>query len=64
MSKRIETENGLRTLKRRFEAFRGDPEAEYWISVVDGCIKERLSMDETDWGNTEDKFKALWRGLR
>lgn len=36
----------------------------YWISTIKGCIEENLAMDETDYENTPDSLKVLWKGLK
>ena len=68
----IETKKGLETLLKRYEGAgvtdktkdaSGGYEAK-WISCIKGCIAEGLAMDETDWENTPDELKPLWRGLK
>ena len=59
--KHIETKNGLIKLLKRYE----DANApEYWISVIKGCIKEDLAMDEDDYDNTPKELRKLWKGLK
>ena len=71
MAKHIETEKGLRTLLQRYLAAGVDDQtpadAGYpgqWISTIEGCIKQGLAMDETDYENTPKGLRPLWRGLR
>ncbi len=68
---RIETRRGLQTLLKRYleqgvddstPAAAGYPGQ--WISTIEGCLKEGLAMDETDYENTPKELRPLWRGLR
>lgn len=63
----IETKKGLQTLLKRYQEAGVTDEAypvDRWISVIKGCIKEGLAMDEVDYENTPKELKPLWRGLR
>lgn len=63
----IETRKGLETLKNRMENLKGaskNEDYEYWMKVVDGCLKEGLAMDEIDYENAPKWFRPLWTGLR
>jgi len=63
----IETKKGLQTLLKRYQEAGVTDEAypvDRWISVIKGCIKEGLAMDEIDYENTPKELKPLWRGLR
>lgn len=61
MQKHIETKRGLQELLRRYKEANASG---YWIQVIEGCIKEGLAMDETDYANTPNLLRKLWRGLR
>ncbi len=72
---RIETKKGLKELKRRFKTVSPQkledeniPSEErcawYWVKVIDGAIKNDLSMDEIDYQNTPKPWRKLWRGLK
>lgn len=69
----IKTENGLKKLLKRTQdygrkaIYNTDFNLDdfiYWRQVVEGCISEKLAMDETDWENAPTWFKPLWTGLR
>ena len=67
MERRIETKKGLETLLKRYQEAGVTDESypvDRWISVIKGCIKEDLAMDETDWDNTPKELRPLWKGLR
>lgn len=65
MGKHIETKKGLRTLLERLKGVNKDlEEYDYWVKVVEGCIKEGLAMDEVDWENAPSWFRPLWKGLK
>lgn len=61
--KHIETRKGLETLLKRLDQVKGN-DYEYWHSVVEGCIRENLAMDETDYKNSPSWFRELWKGLK
>lgn len=66
MGRHIQTKKGLQTLLKRYEES-GITDTTYpdaWISVIKGCIKEGLAMDETDYENTPKQLRPLWKGLR
>ena len=67
MARFIESKKGLETLLKRYQEG-GVTDEKYpidkWISVIKGCIKEGLAMDEIDYENTPDELKPLWRGLK
>jgi len=58
---RIETKKGLEELLRRYKK---EGASEYWIKVIEGCIKEGLAMDEDDYDNTPKELRKLWMGLK
>ena len=58
--KNIATKKGLETLLKRY---RDAGVTGYWIQVIEGCIKEGLAVDETDYANTPNSLRKLWRGL-
>lgn len=62
----IETKKGLETLLKRYQdaGVTDDYSTDRWITVIKGCIKEGLAMDEVDWENTPAELKPLWRGLK
>ncbi len=63
----IETKKGLETLLKRYQEAGVTDEAypvDRWISVIKGCLKEGLAMDEVDFENTPKELKPLWRGLK
>lgn len=70
MGKHIETKKGLRTLLERLKNMKEYdivdvlPDYDYWVKVVEGCIKEGLAMDEVDWDNSPKWFRPLWKGLK
>jgi hypothetical protein len=59
--RRIETKKGLQELLRRYKEVNASG---YWIQVIEGCIKDGLAMDETDYENTPNSLRKLWRGLQ
>lgn len=59
--KRIERKKDLLTLKERYLTAGAN---EYWIRVIEGCIKEDLPMDEIDYENTPKELRKLWKGLK
>ena len=59
--KHIETKKGLETLLKRYQKAQASEE---WLLTIKGCIKERLAMDETDYENTPQELRPLWRGLK
>lgn len=61
MSKNIETKKGLETLLKRYQKAGAKEE---WLKTIAGCIREGLAMDETDYENTEEELRPLWRGLK
>ena len=67
MDKRIETKKGLETLLKRYIQA-GVTDEKYpidkWITVIIGCIKDGLAMDEVDYENTPSELKPLWKGLK
>ena len=67
MSRFIETKKGLKTLLKRYQAA-GVTDEKYpidkWITVIKGCIKEGLAMDEVDYENTPKELRPLWKGLK
>ena len=63
----IERKKDLEILLKRMDDLKGgenQPEFDYWHRVVEGCIKEELAMDETDYENAPSWFRKLWVGLR
>lgn len=74
--KNIRTKQGLTTLLKRYQEAgvtdetkdaSGSYEA-HWITCIKQCIDsldtdEPIGMDETDYENTPDELKPLWRGL-
>ena len=67
MARYIESKKGLETLLERLENLKGGEKLHdyhYWVSVVRGCIAEKLAMDEIDYENAPDWFRPLWRGLK
>lgn len=60
MQKHIATKKGLETLLKRYK---DAGVTGYWIQVIEGCIKDGLAMDETDYENTPQELKKLWVGL-
>lgn len=66
MGKHIETRKGLETLLKKYKEA-GVTDSKYddkWISVISGCIKEGLAMDEIDYENTPKELRPLWNGLK
>lgn len=59
--KHIETKRGLQILLKRYKEANAP---QYWIDVIEGCIKEDLAMDEIDYENTPEELKPLWKGLK
>ena len=59
--KHIETTQGLKTLLKRYKEANAP---EYWILVIEGCIREDLAMDEDDYDNTPKELRKLWKGLK
>ena len=70
--KEIRTKKGLETLLKRYQQAGVTDETmdkdncyqAQWITTIKGCIKEGLAMDETDWENTPQELRPLWRGLK
>ena len=59
--KHIETKRGLEKLLNKYKEAKAP---QYWIDVIEGCIKDGLAMDETDYENTPKELKPLWKGLK
>jgi hypothetical protein len=57
----IKTKKGLQELLRRYEEAKAPEEDK---KVIEGCIKEGLAMDETDFENAEPRLRKLWKGLQ
>ena len=68
--KHISTKKGLQTLLQRLKEMKEREidtyfeDYEYWVRVVEGCIKEGLAMDEVDYENAPKWFRPLWKGLK
>lgn len=66
--KHIETLKGLKTLKERYVNSGLNLDCygikNYWLKVIDGCIKDNLAMDEIDYENTSQELRQLWQGLK
>lgn len=58
--KYIETKKGLETLLKRYKEAGASSE---WILTIKQCIEEGLAMDETDYENTPEELRKLWKGL-
>ena len=59
--KHIETKRGLQILLKRYKEANAP---QYWMDVIEDCIKEDLAMDEVDYENTPEELKPLWKGLK
>lgn len=64
--KRIESKEGLEELLKRYKkaGVKDSKNGDCWIKTIKGCIKDNLAMDETDYNNTSEDLKKLWKGLK
>lgn len=67
----ISTKQGLTTFKARLEKAKANgadiglySNNNYWLDVVNGCIKEGLAIDEIDAEQMSKDIKRLARGLK
>jgi len=61
MSQYIASKKGLKTLLKRYRKAGATDED---IKTVEGCIREGLAMDDTDYENAPKAIRKLWAGLK